>query len=205
MIVLRLLMLVLATTAAAPPPTVQPPPSPIVVFERFDTNHSTLGFSVPILDGWSEVEGKFTRFTARVEYDREDVLRSRVEADLETASIDTGIDDRDADLRGAGFFDAEKYPHITFRSSRIERRGDGLVAVGTLAMHGVERPTEIPFRVAGFKVDDQGRAELAIAGDLVIDRDDWGITWRHQVAGFVGNRIAIRIRLLSRLTPVNVK
>ncbi len=75
---------------------------------EIDTAHSTVGFSVPILGGLSQVKGKFSEFTATINYDEADVTKSSVTATIKTASIDTGIERRDAHLRNADFFDVEK-------------------------------------------------------------------------------------------------
>src|ERR1700720_604098 len=86
-----------------------------------DRNHSTVGFSVPIMGGLSKVTGKFTDFQIRLSGDDADLSRGSVSATIQTASIDTGIVDRDKDLRSAGFFDAAKYPEIRFESRSIRK------------------------------------------------------------------------------------
>ena len=201
---LCLVLLAEPATSAVPVAPPAPPVSTPIVFDRFDVNHSTIGFTVSILDGWSEVEGKFTKFSIRVAYDPADVARGTVTADIDAASIDTGIADRDQDLRSPGFFDTAKYPQITFRSQRLERRGDAWVAIGTCGMHGVEKACEIPFKILGPRIDGQNKAEIAIAAAVELDRDDYGITWRHQIADFVGPKVRVRLRLLSKLTPLPV-
>src|SRR5262249_31343283 len=144
-----------------------------------DRNHSTVGFRVPILNGLSEVWGKFTDFSATIVWDDEDPTKSSVEAHVQTASIDTGVADRDEDLRSAHFFEVEKYPEIAFKSTSIERRGSGLVAKGELTMHGVTKAIELPFEIAG--VDEQAETKkisLGVKASITLDRDDYGISWR---------------------------
>ncbi len=104
---------ILSSVIAAPAPTKY----------SADANHSNVGFSVPILDGVSQVKGKFTTFTINLDYDEANITKSSVSAVIKTASIDTGIDGRDKHLRSADFFDAEKYPEITFQSKRVEKKG----------------------------------------------------------------------------------
>src|SRR5215471_18338885 len=116
---------------------------------RIDNNHSTIGFSVPILDGLSKVSGKFTDFTITLNNDEADITKSSVTVVIKAASIDTGIADRDKDLRTAAFFDIDKYPEINFQSKRIEKRGNQLVAIGMFTMHGVTKEIEIPFTITG--------------------------------------------------------
>jgi polyisoprenoid-binding protein YceI len=122
------LVLVLATSLPAAP----------LAVKRFDTNHSTIGFRIPIAGGMSEVEGKFTDFAIDVAYDDQNLANSGVTAIIQATSIDTGIADRDKHLRSADFFDVAKYPEIKFVSSSIEKRPDGFVAHGTLTMHSVD-------------------------------------------------------------------
>ena len=88
-----------------------------------DTNHSTVGFSVSIMDGLSRVSGKFTDFTVTLTNDEKDITKSSVNVVIKAASINTGIPARDTHLRSADFFEVEKYPEITFQSKRIEKKG----------------------------------------------------------------------------------
>ncbi len=177
------------------------PAAAATVFEKMDTNHSTIGFTVPILGGLSEVEGKFTDFAVRVVYDEADVTRSSVEATIQAASITTGVAPRDNDLRGPNFFDVARFPTITFKSTRVERRGEEWVAVGDLTMHGVTKTIELPFKLTGPIVDEASKKlQLAARAAVTLDRDQYGIAWRHQNPFFVGTDIAVDIRLLTRLT-----
>src|SRR5208337_2452333 len=77
-----------------------------------DKNHSSIAFHVPIMNGMSKVHGKFTDFDIQLDYNEADVTKSSVKATIKVQSIDTGIKDRDDDLRSANFFDATKYPDI---------------------------------------------------------------------------------------------
>ncbi len=86
-------------------------------------------------------------------YDDKDVTKSSVNAVIKAASIDTGIERRDAHLRAADFFEVEKYPEITFKSSRVEKKGKGFIAHGTFAMHGVSKEIAISFTVNGVTLD----------------------------------------------------
>src|SRR5262245_19313822 len=114
-----------------------------------DTNHSTVGFSVSIMNGLSKVTGKFTDFAVTLTTDEKDITKSSISVVIKAASITTGIAARDNNLRTADFFDAEKYPEITFQSSRIEKKGKQLIAVGTFTMHGVSKELALPFSVIG--------------------------------------------------------
>jgi polyisoprenoid-binding protein YceI len=187
-------LLILAASSSAAPLTVN----------RFDTNHSTIGFRIPIAGGMSEVEGKFTDFTIDVAYDPDDLANSSVSATIRAASIDTGIADRDKHLRSADFFDVEKYPELKFVSSRIEKSSDGFVAHGTLTMHGVSKEIALPFRQTGKQnVPDKNAIVLGFAAQTRLDRRDYGITWKHSVDPlFVGNDVDVNIRLITKLISV---
>src|SRR6266699_5342132 len=118
-----------------------------------DTNHSTIGFSVSIMNGLSRVNGKFTDFTVTLTNDEKDITKSSVNVVIKAASINTGIPARDTHLRSADFFDADKYPEITFQSKRIEKKGKQLFALGIFTMHGVSKEITLPFQITGVNKD----------------------------------------------------
>jgi polyisoprenoid-binding protein YceI len=171
---------------------------------KFDSNHSTVAFRVPILGGMSEVEGKFLDFAVDVTYDEADISKSGVTAIIKAASIDTGITDRDKHLRSSDFLDAEKYPEIKFESSRIQKTADGFVAQGTLTMRGVTKPLSLPFRVTGNKRDEKTQTfVVAFAAETHLNRRDFGINWTHSVdPTFVGDDITVVIHLITKRVPL---
>ena len=136
-----LLLFTLAITVAAQVSTRKQYP--------IDANPSTVGFSCPIMGGLSKVRGKFTDFTINLTNNERDITKSAVNVVIKATSINTGIDARDRHLRTAEFFDVEKFPQITFQSSRIEKKGKQLIAHGTLTMHGVAKEIALPFVVTG--------------------------------------------------------
>ena len=180
-----------------------PPASPqAVTFTKFDQNHSTIGFVVPILGEMSEVHGKFKAFAATLVYDASDITKSSIDATIDAASLDTGIEDRDTHLRSPDFFDVAEHPSIRFRSTAIASRNGQLVAIGILSMRGVDKPIELPFAVKGLDVDSaSGMVSIGVSADMALNRQDYGIAWRHAIPAFVGDQIGVRIRLISRLTP----
>jgi polyisoprenoid-binding protein YceI len=162
-----------------------------------EPNHSTIGFTVPIVSGMTRVTGKFNRFEMRMVFQKEDVSRWSVEATIEAASIDTGIDERDRDLRGPSLFDTEAHPRIDFVSRRIERQGDGYVARGELSMKGVSRALEVPFRLTALKWDG-GAPYLGLAAALILDRNEYGVGtgWKHTlIPNFIGEEVRVEIFL----------
>lgn len=176
--------------------------APVPTKYSADANHSNVGFSVPILDGVSHVKGKFTSFTIDLDYDADDISKSTVNAVIKTASIDTGIDARDKHLRSPDFFDAEKFPEITFQSKRVEKKGKNFLAIGDFSMHGVTKEIAIPFTVTGkFVNPDNQQMSTGFSANLTINRRDYGINWKNpKVPNFVGDLVSIELAILVR-TP----
>jgi len=165
-----------------------------------DMNHSTVGFSVPIMGGLSKVKGKFMDFNINLSNDEHDITKSSVNVVIKAASVDTGIEGRDKHLRTADFFDVEKFPEITFQSSRIEKRGKQLIAHGTLTMHGISKEIALPFTITGVDENaDKTKKNVGYSASLVLNRRDYGINYEHKtVPNFVGDNIAVEIDLITR-------
>jgi len=165
-----------------------------------DANHSTVGFSVPILDGVSIVRGKFTDFTIDIYYDETDIIKSSVTAKIKAASIDTGVEARDKHLRTADFFEVEKYPEISFQSTKIVKKGKGFIAVGTFTMHGVSKEISIPFTNRGKFYNEKTKKNLlGFSANLQLDRRDYGMAWKHSaVPNWVGDLVTIELVILVR-------
>jgi len=106
---------------------------------RFDASDSTIGFSVHQFLGTTH--GKFTKFSGKIEIDRERPENSSVTAQIDVRSIDTRIKKRDDHLRSAEFFNVEKFPQMTFKSRSVKRTGsESGDIVGDLTMHGMAKP-----------------------------------------------------------------
>lgn len=113
--------------------------------DRFeiDPAHAFVTFTVSHFSG--KAKGSFTDVSGVITYDEKDITKSSVEVVIKTASIHTGNQGRDKHLRSADFFDVEKFPEMTFKSKRIEKRGTGYVAVGDLTIRGVTKEALMPF------------------------------------------------------------
>jgi len=188
-----LLILLMAVTAIAQDgATTRPYP--------IDNNHSTVGFSVPILGGLSQVKGKFTDFAITINNDEKDITKSSVSVVIKATSVDTGIEGRDRHLRNADFFDVEKFPEITFKSERIEKKGKQFIAHGPLTMHGVTKPIALPFSVTGtFKNPTTNKLSVGYLAKMVLNRRDFGINYsRQDNPTFVGDNITVEIELVTR-------
>jgi polyisoprenoid-binding protein YceI len=165
-----------------------------------DMNHSTVGFSVPIMGGLSKVRGKFTDFTVNLTNDEKDITKSTVNVVIKATSVDTGIEGRDRHLRTADFFEVEKFPEITFQSSRIEKKGKQLIAHGTLTMHGIAKEIALPFTVTGVDENaDKTKKNVGYSASIVLNRRDYGINYTHKtVPNFIGDNITVEIDLITK-------
>jgi len=191
-----LVLLLFSTISAAQVNTIRQYP--------IDTNHSTIGFSVSIMNGLSRVNGKFTDFTVTLTNDEKDITKSSVNVVIKAASINTGIPARDTHLRSADFFEVEKYSEITFQSKRIEKKGKQLFALGTFTMHGVSKEITLPFQITGVNKDPASKKmNLGYSARIVLNRRDFGINWTHpKVPNFVGDNVEIEINLITRAIDV---
>lgn len=135
-----------------------------------DSPHSSIEFAVKFM-GLSTVRGAFSEFGGTLMYDPADVTRSSIAVVIRTASINTNVDVRDRDLRSRNFFDAEKYPLITFTSTRVDRDGDRFTARGAFSMHGVTKEISIPFtRLHPLSRDAWGNQRVGFLGHTTLNR-----------------------------------
>jgi polyisoprenoid-binding protein YceI len=165
-----------------------------------DGGHSTVGFSVPILGGLSKVRGKFTDFTVTLNHDEKDITKSSVNVVIKATSVDTGIEGRDRHLRNADFFDVEKFPEITFQSSKVVKKGKQFIAHGTLTMHGVAKEIALPFTITGpIDSPDKTKKMFGYSTSVVLNRRDFGINYTNkQNPAFIGDNITVEIDLITR-------
>jgi polyisoprenoid-binding protein YceI len=145
--------------------------------QRFsiDASHSQLGFTISFM-GMSKVRGAFGGVNGTIMYAEGDPARSSVSVVIATNTINTNAAFRDRHLKSPDFFDVEKYPYITFRSSRIAAASQGFVARGALTMHGVTKEVEIPFVQLNRPTPDAwGNSRQTFHGEVTVSRKDYGI------------------------------
>jgi polyisoprenoid-binding protein YceI len=138
-----------------------------------DTAHTDVSFVVRHMMV-SKVRGRFTRFEGQL-VTAEDPLESTVTATIELDSLDTNEPNRDAHIRSADFFDVEKYPTMSYRSTRIRRDGNGFVMHGELDLHGVTREVPLELEFNGVATDPQGGTRSGFSATGQISRKDFGI------------------------------
>lgn len=174
---------------------------------RIDTNHSNIGFLVPIAGGLSKVSGKFPEFEMDLYYDEKEIGNSSVDVRIKAASIDTGIVQRDAHLRTADFFDVENHPLITFKSKKVVKDKNGLTVTGDFTMRGVTREISFPFQITGtskLKDGDKQLMNVGFLATLELDRTEYGVNYQHQsVPGFIGNKIGIELNIITRAKAIS--
>ena len=163
---------------------------------QIDSSHSGIHFSVRHLV-IAKVRGQFSRWTGTLEAPGSDFARGSLDVVIDASSIDTGVADRDAHLRSADFFDAERYPEITFKStSVIPTAPDRLGVAGALTIKGVARDVVLDVEVLGQATDPWGNERAAFSATTSIDRREFGLTWNQvlETGGvMVGDRIDIAI------------
>ena len=141
-----------------------------------DPTHTRLGFSARHAMV-TTVRGQFTDFAGTAHIDTANPAASKVVLTIKTASIDTGVADRDGHLKSGDFFDAEANPEITFVSTGVERDGDDWTITGDLTMKGVAKPVTIEFESTGSARDPFGNLRIGFEGATSINRKDWGLSW----------------------------
>ena len=145
---------------------------------NIDPVHSTAEFKVKHMM-IANVKGTFSKVSGVITFDESDLTKSKVEASIEAASIDTRDDQRDAHLRSADFLDVENYPRLSFASGSVKKAGNGKLSVeGDLTIRGVTR--RVDFAVEGPTPpakDPWGNVRVAISATTKIDRKDFGLTW----------------------------
>jgi len=168
---------------------------------KFDKAHTLIGFRIRHV--LTKVEGRFKNFDGTIWIDRANPSASKVELTIQTASIDTGVDARDQDLRSANYFDADKYSTIAFKSTKVEPKGNDLYDVtGEFTMHGVTKTIKVPVKSFGFaKMGKTDKAGFEVA--LTLNRKDYGIEKGTPV---VGDDVELNIQVeANKETPAEAK
>lgn len=142
---------------------------------NFDRAHSSIGFRVKHM-GLVDVPGYFRDFSGAINYDSKDVTKSSVEFTAKVTSVDTGIEGRDKHLRNADFFEVEKFPEMTFKSTKVEKKGNQWMITGNLMMKGVTKQISFPFNIAGFIPGERG-TRMGATAETVINRKDFGVNY----------------------------
>ncbi|MCY7347047.1 MAG: YceI family protein [Pyrinomonadaceae bacterium] len=161
-----------------------------------DAKHSYIGFRITHL-GLTEILGSFRDFTGTISYDGKDVSKSSVNFTAKATSVDTGVDARDNHLRTADFFEVEKYPDLTFKSTKVVKKGDKWDVTGDFTLKGVTKQITIPFTVNGMMKDAKGGVKMGVSAQAMINRQDYGVKW--------GNKLPDGTLALSDIVKIDLQ
>ncbi len=160
-----------------------------------DPSHSAVGFTARHLMV-SKVRGKLNVTEGRIVI-ADDLAGSSVGATIDAASVSSGDPKRDEHLRSPDFFDVERYPTFTFRSTSLEYSSDGEFTLhGELTVHGVTRPVTLHGEYLGEQASPWGDTRVGFSASTQLNRKDWGLTWNValETGGFVvGDKITLDI------------
>ena len=162
---------------------------------QVDPMHSKVGFEIPHLV-ISTVEGRFTKFDGNIELaDKFD--KSKVNVNVEIASVDTGVQKRDDHLKSPEFFDAAKFPSMKFESTAVSGTPEDFKMTGNLTIKGVTKKVVFDGKYLGSVKDGYGQDKTAFQAKTKINRKDFGLTWNKMVeAGpTVGDEVTIDLRI----------
>ena len=165
---------------------------------KIDEAHSGIHFTVRHMVV-AKVHGQFRRWSAELPIDEADPTRSSATVTIEAGSVDTGNPQRDGHLRSPDFFDAEKFPSITFKSRRIEPAGQERYRVtGDLTIRDATREVAVDVELGGFVKDPWGGRRVGFTATASILRSDFGIVWNQllEAGGVaVSDRVDLRVEV----------
>ena len=153
----------------------------------------------------SNVHGRFERWDGTLQFDPDDPEQSRVEIAIDATSIDTRELERDAHLRSPEFLNVERFPQITFRSTRVDRvTMDDYEVAGELSIAGVTRTVVLDATRSSVIVDPRGDLRVGFLISGHVSRKDFGLTWNRvlETGGVVvGDRVTITIEVEAVRMP----
>jgi polyisoprenoid-binding protein YceI len=164
---------------------------------KVDNAHTSINFSINHF--FSAVIGKFTKFDGQVNFDPNNLGASAVEFTIPVSSVNTEDAKRDKDLVSNSFFDAKKYPNMTFKSTKFEKKsGSDYVVYGKLTIRDVTKDVALPFKVLG-EMEHPMMKNVTIMGlalNTKINRNDYGVgTGNWAATAVVGDEVAININI----------
>lgn len=165
---------------------------------EFDPAHTTVEFAVRHLMV-ATVTGRFRSVRGRIDLDEASVESSHVEAEMDAASVDTGVEDRDNHLRSADFFDVANFPTLSFRSTRIDPDGAEAGRIhGDLTIRGVTRPVTLDVEFLGEIKDPWGKRRRGFRATTTLNRKDFGVNWNQVLDSggvVVGDKVKVTLNI----------
>jgi polyisoprenoid-binding protein YceI len=164
---------------------------------QIDPVHSSVEFTVRHMM-ISNVKGVFEKTSGTITTQGSDPTSAKIDATIDASSLNTRVARRDADLKSPNFLDVEKYPTITFKSTKVEANGEGKWKVtGDLTMHGVTKPVVLEVESSGAPIQDpMGNTRAGASATTKINRKDFGLTYNKTLESggvMVGDEVAISI------------
>jgi len=162
-----------------------------------DPAHSSVSFKVRHMMV-SKVKGFFEEFQGTIEFDETNMKDARVEAEIQTASVNTNDEDRDEHLRNEDFFEVSTYPTMTFQSTGVKKDGDDWLLMGDLTLHGVTKPVTLELEYNGTVEDPWGNTRVGFSAEGEIDRREFDIIYNNTLdkGGLaVGNDVEIMLEI----------
>jgi polyisoprenoid-binding protein YceI len=164
---------------------------------QIDPAHTNVEFSVRHMM-ISNVKGQFQKTSGTVDVNGKDPTSAKIDATIDATSINTRVDKRDAHLKSPAFLDVDKFPTISFKSTRVEADGPGKWKVtGDLTLHGVTKPVVLEVEGTGAPINDpMGNTRAGASATAKIKRSDFGLIWNQALEGggvMVGDEVAISI------------
>jgi polyisoprenoid-binding protein YceI len=166
-----------------------------------DLAHSEVSFTVRHLMV-SKVRGTFTKFEGAIQVG-DDLLASSVEASIDLSSIDTRDATRDAHLRSADFFESDKFPTMTYKSTAVRPEGDHFIVDGNLTLKGITKPVALTLESNGVGSDPWGGTRAGFSAETEISRSDFGVDISMPLDGggvVVGDKIKVHIEIEAILS-----
>jgi polyisoprenoid-binding protein YceI len=144
---------------------------------KIDPAHSEADFAIKHM-AISTVHGSFRGISGVVRFDPANVAKSGVEATIDVTSVDTGVAARDTHLKSGDFFDVAKFPTMTFKSTKVEKTGEGFAVAGELTLHGVTKPVVLQLETPDKEQTMDGKSvHRGFTAHTTINRKDFGLAW----------------------------
>ncbi len=172
--------------------------APVLATWNIDPAHSSAEFGVKHMM-ISTVKGRFGTLSGTLQFDGSDMTMGSVEATIDVSTIDTNEPNRDGHLRSPDFFHVEQHPHMTFKSSKVERvEGDEYRITGDLTIRDVTKPVTLDVTYEGQITDPYGNLRVGYAAETTINRKEYGLTWGQMienVGAVVGDKVKVNLHI----------
>jgi polyisoprenoid-binding protein YceI len=172
-----------------------------------DSAHSEINFAVRHMM-ISNVRGQFRKFSGTIEFDEHQPANTTVDVKIDVASINTKEEKRDGHLKSADFFEAEKYPYITFKSKRVDVKDEThAVLIGDLTIREVTKEVSLDLEFNGLAKSPYGTTSAGFTAKSIIKRKNWGLNWNValETGGWlVGDEIhlSLELEIMKQTEPV---